>query len=252
MSQFIPLDEVEWKRVQFLERPDETFEYSFELPRPLADWDVFACWERERFHSMRDNLSHGDVLFDVGTEQGWTNLLYARFVGPQNIVLIEPTKEFWPNIKATWERNYISFEMNYNDPPLATYDGLLSNRTTDTRRGLTRWPAPADGPLIDRNKYQYIHANEDNVPEMRLDDLAGMVGTPDAITMDVEGAELLVLQGASRVLADRHPKVWISIHPDLGLRDYGVDPEQVIEFMENLDYTATFLAEDHEQHWYFQ
>lgn len=246
VTKYTAADEATWVPVRFLERPDETFEYQFHLPVPLADWDVFACWERERFHSMRDHLAQGDVLFDVGTEQGWTNLIYASFVGPENMVLIEPTQEFWPNIRHTWEHNYPVL-------PKACYPGLLSDTTTDTATEFAPWPAAADGPLIDRNKYQYIHANTDNIKQLTIDDLVQRSGIiPDAITIDVEGAELLVLHGATDTLVDHRPQIWVSVHPDLIARDYNATADHVHRFMESLGYTPTFLAEDHEQHWMYQ
>lgn len=246
-AQFTPLDQVEWRTVSFLQRPDETWEYQLELPRPLADWDVWAYWERERFHSMREHLTTGEVLFDIGTEQGWCNLVYAQFVGPENMVLVEPTPEFWPNIKATWEHNFTSL-------PRLTCTTLLSDKNVgDTTINHRSWPDDAYGPLIDRNSYRYIHDNDSGAtPEVELDvlvDLSGVV--PDAITMDVEGAELLVLQGAANTLATRRPKVWISVHPDLGERDYGVTPDHVHAFMNSFGYTGTHLATDHEEHWYY-
>ena len=243
---FIERDQVEWKTVRFLERPDETFEYQYQLPVPLADWDVFACWERERFHSMRDNLSRGDILFDIGTEQGWCNLIYADIVGPENMVLIEPTVQFWPNIRATWERNY-------DQLPLACYLGLLSDITNTKLKKFAPWPAASLGLLIDRNKYQYIHEHEDNVTQMTLDDLVNRSKiVPDAITMDVEGAEILILQGADKTLRLHRPKVWISVHPDLIERDYHATADDVHTFMDELGYTATHLATDHEEHWFYR
>lgn len=245
-AQFTPLDEVQWKTVRFLERPDETFEYEFELPEPLASWDVFAAWERERFASLRDNLTHGDILFDIGTEQGWCNLIYADIVGPENMVLVEPTDCFWPNIEATWRKNY-------STSPLGFYDGLFSNVTSDDRcKRFRTWPTAAWGPLIDRNKYQYIHEHDAGTREMRLDDFVTRSGIiPTALTMDVEGAELLVLQGARETLEQHHPKVWVSIHPDLMERDYGTTPDQVHAFMEGLGYRGEHIATDHEAHWVY-
>lgn len=242
---------MEWRPTKILKLSDvgpeseHVWEYEFTLPRPLADWDVFAVWERARFHSMRHNLRHGMVLFDVGTEQGWCNLLYASMVGPANMVLIEPTPEFWPNIRATWERNY-------SDPPRACYDGLLSDKTTDPRKEFDAWPASSDGPLIDRNKYQYVHEHTADIAETRLDDLVTRIGVvPDALTLDVEGAELLVLQGGREILERHHPLVWVSVHPDLGERDYGVTPDQVHDFMDGLGYQRQHLATDHEEHWFY-
>lgn len=252
----IPRDEVVWKTVDYLELPDETFEYQLTLPEPLASWDVFGAWERARVHSMRDNLNLGDVLFDVGTEQGWLNLVYAKFVGPENMVLIEPTACFWPNIQATWDKNY----PDASGEPLRMYEGLLSDKTTETKPDDpfwdalgVGWPNSASGDLVDRNKYQYIHANEDNVPEIRMDDFVSWSGVvPDALTIDVEGAELLVLKGGLETLLKHHPIVWCSIHPDLMERDYHSTPDQVHDLMKSLGYLGEHLWTDHEEHHFFR
>lgn len=250
---FIPQNEVEWKKVKYLKEPltaapqHAIWKYEFILPEPLASWDVFDYWEKERIASMEKNLKHGDVLFDVGTESGWCNLAYAEIVGPENMVLIEPTKEFWPNIKATWEKNN-------NAKPKAFLSALLSDKTTEgaSINSPTDWPEESYGSLIDRNKYQYIHDNGENIPEITLDEWVKRTGIiPDALTMDVEGAELLILRGAENTLKKHKPKLFISIHPDLGERDYGVKKEDTIGFLESLGYTGEYLATDHEEHWYF-
>lgn len=252
MPEFIPIDRVEWVLTRIIKEnlllPDHqtSWRWQFDLPRPLADWDVFSYWERERLDSMQTHLRQGMTLFDVGTEQGWMDLIYAGMVGPNSMVLVEPTPEFHPNIRATWERNY-------SVAPIAVYDGLVGDTTTDTRTDFHAWPAFSVGPLIDRNKYQYLHDNAGNIPQMRLDDLVSRTGVaPAAITIDVEGAELLVLQGAEATLREHRPLVWVSVHPDLMARDYGATPEQVITLMESHGYTAQFLAEDHECHWFFE
>lgn len=250
--QFIPKDQVEWKKVKYLKEPltaspeHAVWKYEFMLPRPLADWDVFDYWEKERIASMEQHLKKGEVLFDIGTEQGWCNLAYAQMVGPENMVLIEPTKEFWPNIRATWEKNGLG-------SPKACLEALLSNKTnTENIMMPNQWPQSTNGDLIDRNKYQYIHENADHVPEITLDDYIETTRIiPNALTMDVEGAELLILRGAEQTLRNYKPKLFISIHPDLGERDYSIKKEDTIKFLEDLGYTGEHLATDHEEHWYF-
>jgi len=231
---------VQWRSVRVLGQYDLT------LPYPLSDWDVFPYWERERVASMAEHLQPGMTLFDVGTEQGWCNLLYADMVGPENMVLIEPTPSFWPNIRHTWERNF-------DVPPKGCYDVLVSDKTTTQGPWWCGWPGYSNGPLIDRNSYRYIHNNDtDPVPEMRLDDIVFRSQTvPDAITIDVEGAEHLVLEGAAHTLVAHRPPVWVSIHPDMMLKHYGALDTDLHDFMGEIGYHAELLAIDHEEHWLF-
>jgi len=245
---FIEINDIDWKEVGYL-RQGETFNYDYTLTlnEPLASWDVWDYWERERIESMRQHLNKGDVLFDIGTESGWCNLVYADIVGPENMVLIEPTPEFWPNIHALW---YKRFDVN----PRGCYAGLMSNITTDTRKGyeLNSWGENYLGPIVDRNKYIYIHDNSEQIPMITIDEYVSETGiVPDAITIDVEGAELLVFKGGENTLKNNNLKLFVSIHDDLGIRDYNTTPEQTIEFLESLGYHGEFLAKNHEAHWYF-
>ena len=243
----IKKSDIEWKRVGYLRQGQSLdYDYYFYLNEPLASWDVWDYWERERIESMRTHLTQKDILFDIGTEQGWCNLVYATMIKPSNIVLIEPTQEFWPNIQALWRRNY-------DGEPLAFYDGLFSDKTNDKRKqSFKNWPEASTGDLIDRNKYQYIHANDENVPEITIDDYVKRSGiTPTALTMDTEGSELLILRGAENTLKNNKLKIWVSIHDDLGRRDYGISPDDTRNYLKSLGYKGEYLATDHEIHEYW-
>ena len=251
---YIPKDEVEWRETKVLKINEEgpadqhPYKYRLMLPIPLAEWDVFDYWERERFDSMEQHLKQGDVLFDIGTEQGWCNLIYAQFVGPENMVLIEPTPEFWPNIKETWLKNFP------RKLPKAYYDGLFSAETTDKRKNVNfgSWPQAAYGDLIDRNSYKYIHEHGDVVPQITIDEYVRRSKVvPTALTMDTEGSELIILRGAAKTLKAHHPKVWVSIHPEMSVEWYNTTKDDLLKFMEKLGYEAEHLATDHEEHWYF-
>lgn len=240
---FTPLAEVEWRKVGILKRPDGTYEHEFWLPEPQASWGVYDAWERERFHSMRDNLARGDVLFDIGAEHGWCSLVYASYVGPENMVLVEPTAAFWPNIKATWERNY-------TERPRGFFDGFFSDKTTFVSSMVRCWPDACANPLIDRGPYASLNGSP--AKRDRVDDFVRRSEiNPTALTIDVEGAELLVLRGAENTLRTLRPKVWVSVHPEMLERDYGTKASDVLQFMNGLGYEAHHLADDHEIHVYF-
>lgn len=250
---FIPRAEAIWKDVRYIKTPlggeDHTANWSYvlKLPEPLCDWDVFSYWERERVASMEKHLTEEDVLYDVGTEQGWCNIVYAKIVGPKNIVLIEPTQEFWPNIQAIWQENFGS------RMPAGTYSGLVGEEVKSGAGELSEgWPKSADGDLIDRNSYTYIHDNVAKVAQTTIDKISEELRPPTAITIDVEGAELLVLKGAEKVLRELKPKLWVSIHPDLGLASYNLQPNEVQDYLAQFGYVGEHLATDHEEHWYFE
>lgn len=237
-------DRVKWETVNYLLKSDHgpreffEWEYQLQLPDFLAAWDVWDYWERARIHSMRNHLKLGDVLFDVGAEVGWCSIVYATMVGPENMVLIEPTVEFWPNIKATWERNC-------GLPPRACFAGLIGD--WNTGQATLTWPVFVYGPLIERKAYSYLHVNPE-LPQLTIDGLADQIGIPDALTIDVEGAELVVLRGAEETLNQHHPKIWVSVHPDLADRDYHTSTADLIRWMFNFDYQIEVLAVDHETH----
>lgn len=256
---FIPKDQIDWKKVRYLKEPlggtdDEAiWKYELWLNEPLASWDVFSYWERQRVASMERHLKKGDILFDIGTEQGWCDLVYAHIVGPENMVLVEPTPEFWPNIKALWQRNFGS-ENGFNMPK-ACYSGFFSNKS-ENGHIITHndWPIEAYGDLIDRNSYRNLSdpSHTTQIQQITLDDFVESSGIiPNAITIDVEGAELLVLRGAEKTLTENNVKVWVSEHDDLGLKEYRITSEDVKDFMEYLGYKREDLGTDHERHVYY-
>lgn len=243
----IKRDDIIWELKPYL-RIGQTSQYEFNvwLNRPLADWDVFDNWEKERTRSMVKHLETGDILFDVGAEIGWLSVIYGQIVGASNMVLIEPTKEFWPNIQTLWHKNF-------DCEPLATYCGLFSDKTTSREvLSFNQWPKEVEDDLIDKLAYTYIHDNQ-GTSEIKLDDYVKQTGiVPNAITIDTEGSELLILKGAENTLKNNNIKLWVSIHPDLGERDYNTTKDMTIKYLESLGYVGEHLATDHEEHWYFR
>ena len=227
--------------------------YRVKMPKALAEHDSFDNWERERFECMEAHLKLGDVLFDVGAETGHISAIYAGFVGAPNLVMFESNPDNWQNIKATWD------EMGLAKPG-ATVVALVSDvgeqpeGTEELNKQEDGWPVCAlTGRIWTPRSYRYVWEHAHNTPQVTLDEFAAFSGwIPDAITIDVEGAELKVLRGAARLLRVRQPLVWVSIHPDLMRANCGHEPEMVQRFMTDLGYCSTHLATDHEVHMFYE
>lgn len=246
--------DVQWKNAKILKtddlpHPEGTWRYEVILPDFLADWDVLASWEAERTVSMEKNLKKGDILYDVGTEKAWQSAVYAQFVGgAQNMVLIEPSKVYWPNIKQIFENNKLGM-------PRACWVGLVGNEIEGNIKGLTinEWPDISNGELYDGLTYEYIHEHSKHTSQLTIDELVLLTGAiPDAITCDIEGAEIVMVKGAEQTLKKYHPKVWLSLHDEIAIRDGYGDVQNVHDFMKEMGYPqGLHLATDHESHWYW-
>lgn len=94
----------------------------------------------------------------------------------------------------------------------------------------------------------------DDLPTHSLDELwdadaeRRFAGREVLIKCDVEGAELLVLQGASRFLARFSPTLLLSVHPP-ALPRYGHSVAMLRDFLIQAGYQWKVLAVDHEEHW---
>lgn len=212
------------------------------------DW--WKIWERERTDSMEKHLKPGMLLFEIGGYDGWQDVVLSRFIGgPQNLVIVEPVPENWALIRATFEANDVRV-------PRGTYCGFCGeeNHSIDAAAVWNMWPlGPNYAHLIQQTKFRHIDENKDHTSMLKLDTLAAIFDAPDAINIDVEGAELYVLRGASQTLLEHHPLVWVSIHPDFTAKRYGYDPQEIFRFMTAHGYPPPeFLAWDHEMHWLFK
>jgi FkbM family methyltransferase len=223
------------------------YKYELLLPDYLAKWDVYEYWEKERLLSMEKHMSPTDVIFDIGAEHGWLSAIIAKYF-TEKIVLFEPTPEFWPNIKAVWEMNNLPI-------PLACFQGLVGGDNSGEYINYDAWPDVAQGDyLCPKNKYYYLHDSNDAIPRISIDNFCAMSHIkPKVLNIDVEGAELQVLNGALRTLLNDKPMIWVSIHPDLMQRDYKTDrPDILHDLLWRVGYEGKHLATDHEEHWFYK
>lgn len=226
--------------------------WKLKLPDHRADRVEWPDWEKERLAAMHKAIKKDDVVFDIGAEEGDLSGLFVTWGA--KVVPFEPNPLVWPNIRAVWE---------YNDlpKPPAYWAGFASDSTVERPSDLepifsqperNGWPACSYGRLIGNHGFRNVSERFHDTPQITIDDFAMKHKLmPDVITIDVEGAEVVVLRGAVKTL-NKGVNVFVSVHPEIMEQAYGHTPSQLRDYMQSLGYKGTHLATDHEEHWLWQ
>lgn len=215
-------------------------EFEIILPEHRAlrpEWSTSEGWEKARIKSMAEHLTKDDTMIYVGAEEGDIAGLCATWV--KEIILFEPNKRVFTNMKAIWEAN--------NLPAPLWFAGFAANETTPGAK-LTKGFDDVSGEVISDHGFSELHV-EKVIPRMKIDDL-GII--PTAITMDVEGSEFEVLKGAEQTLRKYHPKIWLSLHPEFLFNYYRMYQAEVRRWIMGLGYSEVLLDYKHEVHLFYE
>lgn len=212
-------------------------------------WNI---WEKERLEHMRQYIKFGDVVFDIGSEEGDLSAVYASWGA--NVIPFEPDPYVWPNFRFVWEANGFR-------TPMAYFVGFAANQTIlDPKeiepafaiKSKDGWPGCAFGEMITNHGFRNETERSHDTPSITIADFYIFSGIiPKMITIDVEGAEYEVLKGAWYILFAFRPFVYVSLHPDFITDKYDYTACELFDFMLGLQYEPEFIIYDHEYHWFF-
>lgn len=157
-------------------------------------------------------LPFGGTFFDVGAHCGWITVTAAHQAGNAGKIVAFEGSPALVDLLAYHKRvnrfrqieivPKVVSELNAESVPF-----FLINRGLSFRNSLTI--GADDAPYISTQE-KTIH----EVPSITIDRYVEESGDiPDVIKMDVEGAELLVLRGAERVLRYVRPYLIVGVHP---------------------------------------
>jgi FkbM family methyltransferase len=180
--------------------------------------------EQDLTTALCQSLKPGATFFDIGANGGYFCLLASTLVGPTGkVIAFEPHPEF-----ATYARRQVAVNELSNcriiEHAIADEPGH-ARLTRDAAAGNHLDAlAPSSGPLL-------------NIQTTTLDEAVHQLGVPDVIKIDIEGAEMLALQGGRNLLTSHDPCLFVELHTR---QLY----EQYLEFMNALGYTTTTVSGD--------
>jgi FkbM family methyltransferase len=164
---------------------------------PNAYW--FGTYEVDRLRALANAVSSGAVVYDVGANVGIYSLLASLRAGPSGMVYaFEPLER-----NLLYLRRHLTLNKVEN---CVVLEVAVCNREGTRSFSAASWSSSMAHLSTD---------GETSVPSTSLDNCVygeRRFRPPDILKIDVEGAEMEVLEGASRVLTEFHPTIFLEIH----------------------------------------
>ena len=192
----------------------------------------FNMIEGEQTAAFMDILHAGHVLLDIGANAGYYTVLGARLVGAKGrVVAVEPAIR---NLVYLYKHTLLNKTKNVSIIPAACSDtvsiAVFSNGENFATGHLEN--CHQGGNSIGRVSYL--------VPTVTIDMIVQRLGAfPDAIKVDVEGAEYYVLKGAHVTLREARPCIFLSTH-SAELR------KNCLNYLTEIGYKIEILSSDKE------
>ena len=154
--------------------------------------------------AMVRHLGAGDVLYDIGANLGFFSLLGARLAGPQgHVYALEPAPENAVAIRRHAELNHV-VNLSVLEQAAAAESGRGRLQLVDDR-SWSKLEGYGEHPGTERVV---------GVELVAIDELlgSGQLRPPTLVKIDVEGAELAVLEGMAATLERHRPAVICELH----------------------------------------
>jgi FkbM family methyltransferase len=162
--------------------------------------------DEELTHLLRRFLRHGDVFFDVGANLGYYACTAVRYCGPSGQVhAFEPQAPLVAHIRE-------SLRLNGFQGPQVCHAAVSAQHGGHVTLFLPEDPSRhANASSLFRHEW-LAHGSREDVPAVSLDGYLRDRGLArvDLVKVDVEGAELMVLEGLRHTLAHTPPDALVT------------------------------------------
>ncbi len=195
----------------------------------LALYDAYKDhFEAGPIDRLREFAPAGSIVLDVGANVGFFTLRFARWVGDGEVIAIEPEEKNFRTLVAALDREGLRNKVRALK--------AVATACAGTSRLEINPVHPADHKLS-------IDGTGEVVDAVRLDDLIGQKGPlhPSLIKIDVQGAEMLVLQGAPEILKLSRPALFVELS-ETALQRFGSSVSEVIAHLTQQGYETFWLT----------
>ncbi len=187
----------------------EGFHLNLDMQTEKDYW--LGTYEVNLQNAIKKYCQTGTVVYDIGANIGYISLIFAKQVGAQGkVIAFEPLPE---NFKRLAE----NVSLNNMNAHVTPYQVAMVDKPGETTFFIHKSGAmgKAEGSLGREEKY----LSKIKVEAVALDDFifTKKHPHPDLIKMDIEGGEVLAIQGMRRTLTEIKPIILVEIHSHTAL-----------------------------------
>ena len=222
------------KHIGLYERLKASRIYDFYWSFAGPQWIIDRAKEVEFYRKTLAGLEKGDLIFDIGANEGWVTDVFLRLGA--RIVAVEPDETNADLVKGKFLRNRIF------PKPVKVENKAVSDKTGE----MTMWIESANSALNTLNAkwadtlrhntgrfgQPMSFAIQKSVKTTTLEDLISEHGSPFFIKIDVEGHEMNVLRGL------RRPVPYLSF--EVNLPEFEAEGVECINMLEGLKTDGLF------------
>jgi FkbM family methyltransferase len=164
--------------------------------------------EPDQSEALLGILKPGDIFFDIGANVGYYTLLASKRIGYKGLVYA-----FEPLVRNVY---YLSRHVNLNHAANVVIIAAACADVLNIAR-FSFGQNTAEGHILTTSADIGSMSPEDRslVPVVTVDAVSALLSIqPNVLKIDVEGAELAVLQGAQATLNSARPHLFLSVHSD--------------------------------------
>jgi FkbM family methyltransferase len=182
------------------------------------------------FHLAKEN----EIIFDIGCNIGYTAILAMLQNPNRQYLLVDPNTEAMAMANRNLTINNLGLKAYY-------FPGFVSDKNDDNVKFYTVGVGAAGSMSPDHavtasilNEYSYVKT-------VTLDFLYDLYDIkPNLVKIDIEGAEVLAMDGATKLARESKCMFFIEMHslPNLSMEEAG---DKMIEWCEKNDYNVWYL-----------
>jgi FkbM family methyltransferase len=182
-------------------------------------------------HAILAHLKRDQTFWDIGANIGWFTLFARNIVGESGrVIAFEPSPEVFDvlsaNVKSEKSVTALCLGLG-NADEIRLFAAHGHSSSSSFVEEVTK---------INVRFLSSVPINKIEVALRKVDSLVTELGSkPSLIKIDVEGFELEVMRGATRLLSSNRPILIIEVHP-IQLKLSGGTEEMLFQFLSNLGY----------------